>query len=78
MDDDFAESFVYLVWCVISCLYILSPVDIIPDFIPVLGYLDDIAVGISGIAAALRAIAITLPLMLVVGVVLLIMKAAHC
>ncbi len=36
-------------WLVISSiggalLYVLSPIDLIPDFIPVLGYLDDAAV----------------------------------
>lgn len=29
---------------VISLLYLVSPIDIIPDFIPVAGYLDDIVV----------------------------------
>ncbi|SHG71572.1 Protein of unknown function [Salegentibacter echinorum] len=36
-------------WMVISAaggalLYVLSPIDLIPDFIPVIGYLDDAAV----------------------------------
>jgi len=34
--------------------YALSPIDLIPDFIPVLGYLDDIVLVPLGIAAAVR------------------------
>ena len=36
--------------------YALSPIDLIPDFIPVLGYLDDLVVVPLGIALALRLI----------------------
>jgi uncharacterized membrane protein YkvA (DUF1232 family) len=36
--------------------YLLSPVDLIPDFIPVLGYLDDLVLIPLGIAAAVRMI----------------------
>lgn len=34
--------------------YALSPIDLIPDFIPVLGYLDDIVLVPLGILAAVR------------------------
>ena len=36
--------------------YALSPLDLIPDFIPVLGYLDDLVLLPLGIALALRLI----------------------
>lgn len=36
--------------------YALSPIDLIPDFIPVLGYLDDLVLIPLGIALALRLI----------------------
>jgi uncharacterized membrane protein YkvA (DUF1232 family) len=40
--------------CVVG--YALSPIDLIPDFIPVLGYLDDLVLVPLGIALALRLI----------------------
>jgi uncharacterized membrane protein YkvA (DUF1232 family) len=36
--------------------YALSPIDLIPDFIPVLGYLDDLVIVPLGIAVAVRLI----------------------
>lgn len=36
--------------------YALSPIDLIPDFIPVLGYLDDIVIVPLGILLAVRLI----------------------
>jgi uncharacterized membrane protein YkvA (DUF1232 family) len=36
--------------------YALSPIDLIPDFIPVLGYLDDIVIVPAGIFLAISCI----------------------
>ena len=40
--------------------YALSPIDLIPDFIPVLGYLDDLLIVPLGIALAVRLIPVEL------------------
>jgi uncharacterized membrane protein YkvA (DUF1232 family) len=45
----YARLFVALV-----VAYALSPIDLIPDFVPVLGYLDDLILVPAGIALALR------------------------
>lgn len=40
--------------CVVA--YALSPIDLIPDFVPLLGYLDDLVIVPGGIWVALRLI----------------------
>ncbi len=40
--------------CVTVAAYALSPIDLIPDFIPVLGYLDDLVLVPIGIILAIR------------------------
>jgi uncharacterized membrane protein YkvA (DUF1232 family) len=47
----YAKAFVALI-----IAYALSPVDLIPDFIPVLGYLDDLILIPAGIYLALKMI----------------------
>jgi uncharacterized membrane protein YkvA (DUF1232 family) len=44
------------VWALIVLAYALSPIDLIPDFIPVLGYLDDLVLLPMGIALAVKLI----------------------
>ena len=43
-------------WTVLVVAYAFSPIDLIPDFIPVLGYLDDLLLIPAGIALALKMI----------------------
>lgn len=43
-----------VIWCVI--LYAASPIDLVPDPIPVIGYLDDLFLLPAGIALAIKLI----------------------
>ena len=47
--DYYSRKYTEVPWHVISSigaalLYVLSPIDLIPDFIPFIGYIDDAAV----------------------------------
>lgn len=44
------------VWAALVVAYAFSPIDLIPDFIPVLGYLDDLVIVPLGIFLALKLI----------------------
>jgi len=43
-------------WALVVAAYAFSPIDLIPDFIPVLGYLDDLVLLPLGIALAVKLI----------------------
>jgi uncharacterized membrane protein YkvA (DUF1232 family) len=43
-------------WSALVAAYALSPIDLIPDFIPVLGYLDDLLIVPLGIWLAMKMI----------------------
>lgn len=43
-------------FAIIVAAYALSPIDLIPDFIPVIGYLDDLLIVPLGIMLAIRMI----------------------
>lgn len=64
-DDTVALGYAYLdrrtpwyarAWALLVVAYAVSPIDLIPDFVPVLGYLDDIILVPLGIVVALRMI----------------------
>ena len=40
----------------VTIAYVFSPIDLIPDFIPIFGYLDDLVIVPAGIALAVRLI----------------------
>jgi hypothetical protein len=40
----------------LSAVYVISPIDLIPDFIPVIGWIDDVGAAVGGVTAAMTAI----------------------
>jgi uncharacterized membrane protein YkvA (DUF1232 family) len=47
------EKWIVLI-LVLALLYIISPVDVIPDVIPVVGWADDVLVGVGAGAMCLK------------------------
>ncbi len=45
-----------LIIIVISALYVLSPIDAVPDVAPFIGWLDDVVVGSIGALTAIAAV----------------------
>ena len=41
---------------ILAVLYVLSPIDFLPDIVPVVGWIDDIVVALTAIAVALKKI----------------------
>ena len=44
------------IFCILVVSYMLSPIDLIPDFIPILGFVDDLVLVPLGITLALKMI----------------------
>ncbi len=53
--DNRTPWYVKVLICIVIS-YALSPIDLIPDFIPILGYLDDLILVPAGIALAIKLI----------------------
>ena len=47
------------IWAALVIAYAVSPIDLIPDFVPLLGYLDDLLLIPAGVALAIRMIPVT-------------------
>ena len=43
------QKIIYFIIVIFAIIYIISPIDLIPDFIPVVGWIDDFFVGLIGL-----------------------------
>ena len=39
-----------------AALYVVSPIDLLPDFIPIVGWIDDAGAAIAGLIIAFKAL----------------------
>ena len=53
MGDDRVPIYVKLI-PILLLLYLTSPIDLVPDFIPVLGYMDDVVIALLALALIIR------------------------
>ena len=53
MGDDRVPMYVKII-PVLLLVYLTSPIDLVPDFIPVLGYMDDVVVALLALALIIR------------------------
>ena len=53
MGDDRVPTYVKII-PILLLIYLTSPIDLVPDFIPVLGYLDDIVIALLALALIIR------------------------
>ncbi len=53
MGDDHVPMYVKII-PVLLLVYLTSPIDLVPDFIPVLGYMDDVVIALLALALIIR------------------------
>ena len=53
MGDDRVPLYVKII-PVLLLIYLTSPIDFVPDFIPVLGYMDDVVIALLALALIIR------------------------